>query len=232
MFRNLPYLSLSSFVFLTFFVMPVSVSAHVPVIVTQDSLHDIKQVSAPEASQAFYGSLSGFPHTYEIRTKEPFTLHVEVLIPDIESADTIVSGIIIKETGNRGRVEEVARLLARDASWETFYEPWGGDRYRRGGSFEREVEPGVYRIEVSTPDNLSPYVLVIGKEEGILDVGYFETLRRLIEVKHFYGKSAFRIVESPLVYVPLLIIALAIGLFFAIRRWKKKRLQDAPGEVV
>lgn len=194
------------------------VSAHAPFLVTQESLHDIVLIERPEVSRAFYGEMQGFPHTFEIRTTDPFHLYVEVLMPDIDSSKNNVSGIIIKETGNKGRVEEVARLLAKDATWESFYEPFGGDSYRRGSSFERDVDPGVYRIEVSTPDNLEKYVLVVGKIEDSSEVGYFETVRRLTEVKAFFGKSKLRIIESPLVFVPLLVILSIGGALWYVRK--------------
>ncbi len=197
------------------------VSAHVPVIVDQTSLHDIEAINDPTLSQAFYGTLDAFPHTYEIRAKEPFSLHVEVLIPDTLKATEDVSGIIIKETGKQGRVIEVSRLLASDATWESFYEPWGGDRYRRGGTYTASVEAGVYRIEVSTPDNNTPYVLVIGDREDFGTLGYFETIGRFMEVKQFFGKSSFMVIASPLVFVPLFIFLTFLVYFIYRKRFVK-----------
>lgn len=194
------------------------VHAHVPLVVEQESLHDITVIEDADLSQAFYGTLTDFPHTYEIRAKEPFHLYAEVLVPDIEGQENVVSGIIIKETGHKGRVEEVTRMLAKDASWESFFEPWGADSYRKGGVFERDVEPGVYRIELSTPNNHEKYVLVVGKREDFWAIGYFETIGRLMDVKTFFGKSKFRVIESPLVYVPLLTIALIILVIWMVRR--------------
>jgi hypothetical protein len=207
------------FSFAIFFLVPLGVlHAHVPNLVEQTSLIDINAIVDPTLSQAFYGTLDGFPHTYEIRSKEPFTLHVEVLIPDIESATENVTGIIIRETGQKGRVSEVTRMLAEDASWESFYEFWGGDTYRKGGTYEAEAEPGVYRIEVSTPENRAPYVLVVGKREEFDTLGYFETIGRLMEVKEFFGKSKFMVIVSPLVFIPLLILITCAGLFYWYRR--------------
>jgi hypothetical protein len=199
---------------------PHFVRAHVPVIVEQTSLHDIEIVTDPVRSQAFYGTLDDFPHTYEIRVKEPFLLRAEVLIPDTDSAKELVSGIVIRETGRQGKVEEVTRMLAKDATWESFYEFWGGDRYRRGGLYEAEVTPGVYRIEVSTPDNDASYVLVIGTEEEWGDVGYFEMIGRIADVKAFFGKPTVMVVQSPLIFIPLLGI---IGVCVILYIWRKRR---------
>lgn len=205
-----------------FFLLGVAIPAyaHVPLVVTQESLFDITTIEDPELSQAFYGSLADFPHTYEIRADEPFHLYAEVLVPDIESTQNIVNGIVVRETGKKGRVEEVARLLAKDATWETFYEPWGGDTYRKGAVFEKDLERGVYRIEVSTPDNRQKYVLVVGKREDSGGIGYFETIGRIAEVKTFFGKSKIHVIESPLVYIPLLLgVIVVVGVWI----WRRRK---------
>lgn len=200
------------FIIPVFFVCVASFTyAHTPFLVTQQSLHDITSITEPEHSRAFYGELTGFPHTYEIRAEKPFHLFAQILVPDIDSSKNNVSGIIIREVEGSGRVTEVARFLAKDAKWDTVYEPFGGDSYRNGGVFEQDVDRGVYRIEVSTPDNVEKYVLVVGVVEGQDDVGYFETIRRIAEIKTYFGKSKLLTIQSPLVYVPLLIL-LGMGL--------------------
>jgi hypothetical protein len=180
--------------------------AHVPNMVTQETLKDIVLIEDPGLSQAFYGDMAGFPHTFEIRAEDPFLLFVRILIPDISSSKDNISGIVIKENPEGGRVEEVARLSLKSA-WPSEYELFGGDTYRMGPIFEGEVGSGVYRIEVSTPDNHEKYVLVVGKREE-MTIGYFELLGRLADIKAFFGKSKFRVVESPYVYVPILAILL------------------------
>lgn len=205
------------------FLLPVYAFAHVPNIVEQKAILDIDRIDDPTLSQAFYGTLEGFPHTFEIRAKESFQLYVEVLIPDTETATENVSGIIIRETGQKGRVLEVTRMPAQDASWESFYEFWGGDSYRKGGTYKADVEAGVYRIEVSTPDNEAPYVLVVGTREDFGSIGYFETIARMIEVKAFFGKSKLAVILSPLVYIPLGGTLIVIGVFF----WYRRRTSHA-----
>src|SRR3989339_1565458 len=88
--------------------------AYVPQIVVQESLHDITVIDDPELSQAFFGELQDFPHTYEIRADKSFTLYTQIRVPELPSSKNNVSGIIIKEQ-KKGRVEEVARFLAEDA---------------------------------------------------------------------------------------------------------------------
>lgn len=216
------------FTLLIVFIPLGAVEAHIPVMVDPASVRDVYAINDPTLSQAFYGNLSGFPHTYEVRVRDATVLRVEVLIPEIVSAVEEVNGIVIRETGMKGRVEEVARLLARDASWEQFFEPWGGDWYRRGSSFETTIEAGVYRIEVSTPDNYAPYVLVVGTEERDGGLGYIALVERIAQVKAFYGKSAFAVLESRFVYLPLVFIICIVLLCGGIVLYRKKRRRTAP----
>ena len=209
------------FIFTLFFIHVSFVEAHVPNLVSQPTLNDVYIIEDPTLSQAFYGTLKDFPHTYEIRASEPFTLFTQILVPDIDESKNTLSGIIIKLPESKGRVTEISRLSAKDASWESEYEPFGGDSYRKGAFFQRDLEPGTYRIEVHTPNNLEQYVLVVGTREE-MTIGYFEMLRRLVGVKVFFGKSPIRIVESPFVYVPLFVLVCILAGWFVYRRNKSK----------
>lgn len=217
----------------SFFLLSVPTTyAHIPVLIEQSSLHDITPIETPDISHAFYGTLNGFPHTYEIVSREPFTLFAEVLMPDIGGIEKKVSGIIIREVGESGRVAEVSRLLAKDASWESFYEPFGGDRYVRGTSYEGNLEAGVYRIEVSTPDNNQKYVLVVGKKEEMAGVGYFELVGRIADVKAFFGKSRLLVIQSPFVYVPLILLMIGVAAVYYRRvRAARRAIHEESGIV-
>jgi hypothetical protein len=129
------------------------IHAYVPVLVFPQDVGDVISVEDPEVMHAFYGSMIGFPHTFEIRADEPFTLHTQIWVPDMKRDVHAVSGIIIKEQSRGGRVIEVTRMSAKDASWDSKFESFSGDRYHHGPTFDAELEPGVYRIEVHTPDN-------------------------------------------------------------------------------
>ena len=76
----------------------------------------------------------------------------------------------------------------------------------------------IYHIEVHTPDNLEKYVLNFGKKEE-MTINYFETITRLAAVKVFFGKSPLRVVESPLVYAPFMMV-MGAGFYFF---WYRKR---------
>lgn len=206
-----------------FFATHSNALAHVPVLTDFRTQTDNIAVEDPTLSQAFYAELEGFPHSYLIDTEEPFLLYTEILVPDIEGSKNIFSGVIIKIPEEGGRVTEVARLSAKEAVWNPQFEPFGGDSYRHGPSFEGEVEAGTYRIEVNTPDNEGKYVLVVGtREESTL--GYFELLGRLIEVKRFFEKTPLHVIQSPFAYIPLGLLFLIIGGVMYYRKRKSVRV--------
>lgn len=207
---------------LIFFGCTTNALAHVPVLVHPQSVADITQITDPELSQAFYGAMTGFPHTFEIHADTPFTLKTEILVPDIDEGKNIISGIIIKENPEGGRVIEIVRLNAKEALWKSQFEPYGGDSYRHGPLFEKQLDAGTYRVEVHTPDNIEKYVLVVGSREE-MTLGYFELLKRLIAVKEFFGKSPIMVIESLYVYVPVIVCGI-IGLtLWYIRKRKSQK---------
>jgi hypothetical protein len=208
------------FILCSIFLGAQHVHAHVPVFVSPETVDDLTLIEDPMLSQAFYGEMSGFPHTFLIRVTEPIILSTQILLPDIETSKNNVSGLIVKEPEKRGRVTEITRMESKDSSWESSYEMFSGDSYRHGPLDERELEKGVYRLEVHTPDNIEKYVLVVGKREE-MTIGYVEIIRRLAEVKVFFEKSKFRVIESPYVYIPvgvLVIISFGVGMYIRKRK--------------
>lgn len=192
--------------------------AYVPVLVTQESLIDVTPITDPELAQVFFGELNGFPHTYEIQAKTPFTLVIGVHTPDLEANTNTASGIVIKET-TRGRVEEITRLIGTDASWDVVRDPLSGGKYREGSSFESHLDPGVYRIEIHTPDNKEKYQFAIGIREE-MTIGYVELLSRITSVDKFLERSMFWIITSPYVYWPLLgLISVGVCAWYLRRRF-------------
>jgi hypothetical protein len=198
--------------------VPISVQAFIPVIVEQRSLDDITTIEDFTLSQTFYGQLPGFPHTYRVVLREPSVLSFGIFAPSNETDTYAISSIIVKEEPEGGRVGEIARLSAKEAAWEEMFDRRTGDTYRRGLSFEKELEAGTYRIEVHTADNVEKYLLIIGTHDD-MTLGYGELIRRLAGVKLFFGKSQFRIIESPYLYVPLLSVGLCVlGVVYMLRR--------------
>lgn len=191
--------------------------AYVPNIVNQESLSDITTIADPTLAQGFFGTLDGFPHTYEIRMTEPFVLSIHIRTPDVASHTDTVSGIVVKEK-KRG-VLEIARLHAEDASWDVRTDFLTGTSYREGTSFTQELEPGVYRVEVHTPDNNEKYILMIGERED-MTIGYGELIGRLIDLQKFHERWSVWVITSPYVYVPLLV---SIGIGITVYLWYRRK---------
>lgn len=192
--------------------------AHQPIFSEFPTYDDTYIINDTTSSQVFYGELNGFPHTYRLDIKENQEIKVEVLVPDIEEAHNDRGAIIVREL-EVGGVEEVVRLSKGKNAWESFYEPWGGDSYRRGPTYVGELEPGSYLLEVQTAENLGKYVLVLGEMKSLSGLGYFEKLSRIYEIKKFFGKSPISVLQSP-IYLLSVITLILIG--FLIYRRKKK----------
>jgi hypothetical protein len=198
--------------------------AHIPVFVAPQSSDEASVVTEPEVSHAYYGTLTGFPQTFEIQKDASFHLFVQLLQPDISTSKHDISAIVVRAVENTGRVKEVARLKAAQASWNSKFEPFGGDSYSEGPLFEQDVSSGTYKIEVHTPDNIGKYILVIGQKERFGEIGYLETIRRIAHIKSFFGKSQFLIIESPFVYVPILLLIVIFSVaWFSVRRQKQRQ---------
>ena len=187
--------------------------AYVPEFTNQPTLHDTTLIATPHLSQVYFGELTGMPHTYEISVRESFTLSIELRTLQVASHVSDVSGIVIK-VPRKGRVEEVVRLSGGDVVWEEREDTLTGDTYLAGATFSKELDPGTYRIEVHTPNNVEKYMLAIGTTEE-MTLGYFELIHRLLKIKDFYGTSRMLIILSPFLYWPLVgIIVVVISVWY------------------
>jgi hypothetical protein len=211
--------------FIFFFVCGVhAAEAFVPVLIKDIDQADIMPIADPTLAQAFYGHMDNFPHMYEIHAKEPFLLSLQILMPDIDSSKNNISGVIIKVPEGGGRVTEIASLSAQEAGWGTTFQSLDGNKYREGPAFQKELEPGMYRIEVHTPDNIEKYILRVGTRDE-MTIGYIELLRRISEIQTFFGKSTLHGVVSPYLYVPLAgVIVSVVGLSVYI--WRRRRKSE------
>lgn len=201
-------------IFALFF--PVLAAAASPTFVTPTDSDAYTQIDEPTIQHAYYGELHDFPHSYKVITDKPLVLSLEILEPNIKRAHQNMNGIIVREV-ERG-VEEVARLQAHSAEWETSFDAKTGDSYRHGGSFNQEIPPGTYYIEVSNGDNAGNYVLQVGTEVDPQEVGLLSTMKDIYKIKRFFGKPFFMVLQSPYYYVPALLIAFLTFVWYQRRR--------------
>lgn len=192
-----------------------------PRIIETPSQNDVLPLRDPQRVQTLYGHLEGYPHMYEFATKEKLDLSVEIFIPDEDGARTTISGIVLRVNPN-GSVSEISRLRAREATWESHYAWWEGVFYRRGASYRGVLEPGSYKVELSAPDNLGTYAVRVGTKHHNTLFGYGSHVSNLMDVLGFLGRSHFLSVRSPLLFIPLLTLMAAGGLFWYRRAGRPK----------
>ncbi len=186
--KILPVIGLALFA-LVFLLRPGIASAHQPRIV-EDRL---TIVTEPEISKAYYAKLEGVPDIYTISSSQDFELYVGILVPDIAGQKKDITVIVLKD-GN-----QIAILDGNSFAWTQFYEPFGADKYWKGGEYSAAAGPGKYEIRVSSTSNDSKYALAIGEIEkfGLNDSGSATTLIPQIK-KDFFNQSPIGFVSSPL----------------------------------
>lgn len=202
---------------LLIFFVPLCAFAYTSVIAKPADQAVVLPLVAIETPQELFGRLDGFPHTFEFTVANTLPFKAAISVPDIAVQKNDISVIVVKK--ERRGVTEIGRTLIKNQSWETSKDRILVESFRLGGALEYTLEPGVYTLEMSSPNNEGKYRLEIGAEK--MHRGYFANLRVLFEVKVFLGNSKWSTILSPLVYVPLLII-LAIGSFFLYRNRKQK----------
>lgn len=198
---------------------PVATEAHWPIVREEVAQHAIEVVPDPTRSRAYYGSLEGHPHAYEFTLTATTTVFIQTLLPDLPTGHNLTqpSGLLV-EMLESGRVQEIMRLQSDQASWQSEFEPFGGDSYLQGPVFNKELSPGTYLFEVSTPENVSKYVLAIGDEERWGGINPFVLIGRIYQVKQFFEKPWYAVWQSPLYYLPTLLLLIGIGWYHVRRR--------------
>jgi hypothetical protein len=194
-------------------VAPQPVSAHQPRL--PGDATDI-EVGDPTVSAAYYGRLQGHSVAYHFHADRSFTLYLNVLVPDVPGVTEDYSLTVQRE----GKLWTF--VSPGQTSWSSFYEPFGADQYRKGPTYRAEVPGGSYEVTVSNPTNSGKYVLAIGERESFPVREMLRTLISLAQVKQYFGKPAVAVVESPLVYLPLLALLFVAGVATLIVRWIRR----------
>ena len=162
-------------------------------------------VTDPTISKAYYAELKGQPDTYHISSDASFVLYLNVLVPAIASVTEDYTLTIVKDG------ERLAVVVPGTEAWKAFDEPFGRDRYLMGAEYRQRVPSGHYDIVVSSPDNVGKYVMAIGEVESFSMSEVLRTMTTMVAVKHYFGKPAIAVFESPFISVPLVVVLLTIG---------------------
>lgn len=199
--------------------LPFLAIASGPVISAPEKASEVLSIEQIELPQEYFGKLKGFPHTYEFVVGQTFPFKASVFVHDSPSQATDASLIVIKE--ERRGVSEIGRTKGKNEGWGQEYDSILVESFKNGGYIESDLQPGVYRLEVSSPNNDAAYRLVIGTEK--VSRGYFENIGVLFEVKSLLGSSKLSTVRSPLVYWPLMVAVILAGLYIHMyrKKWEK-----------
>lgn len=198
------------------FLSLVSVTqAYNPIKAEPQEAYDVIPVEGdPYVQREYLGNLADFPDMYELTTDVAITLKVS--LRQRASAETVLFGVIIvRQNDADGGVSEVVRLNQPVAEWTKVSESMLGMSFLEGSLIQQEIKPGTYRIEVSTPNNLGDYMLVVGDEPE--RSGFFGSLGHIYKTQRHFGYTPFHMLFSSYVYYPLGIILVCYGIY---RTWQ------------
>jgi hypothetical protein len=206
---------LGSLVFLVVGISPVS--AYELAITEVERPYDVVAVEEDEGvGHAFLGELKDFPVMYEVNTDESITFMAQVRQPYSQATDLVPFSLIVIRQNDDGRgVTEVVRQRPSADDWTVVEDSVFGMTFWESEKLSATIGPGIYRIEISTPENQGRYMLMIGESEQ--SSGYFETLANVRMTQNFFGVSIFKMLTSSYVYYPIGIFLL---LFVIHRTWK------------
>ena len=211
---------LGLFCFCSLLLIGVSAQAYEVISHETKAPYDIFNIEAPAPIQQFFiGSLQDFPEMYEINSENSFLLNIEIRALPNKNNEKLDFNLIIVRQKDRG-VEEVARLSSLETPWPEKRDRTTGLSYLAGKFFNQELPAGIYHLEVSTPDNLGKYILVIGNQPQ--SVSYFTSLKSVNAMYLFYNTPRIFMLRSPIVYYPLGILTL-LGLIIFTWRWQQKQ---------
>ncbi|MCA9355316.1 hypothetical protein KC865_02085 [Candidatus Kaiserbacteria bacterium] len=174
----------------------------------------------PEKEHVYLGELGNFPIMYELNLIGSSSIVANIKQRHFSSSDPLnFSLIVIRKNDTGGGVTEVARMRPGKDGWTVVKDSKIGITFKESDYLRVDVEPGVYRIEISTPDNLGRYILTFGDEEE--SSGYLQSLKDVRAIQKFFGFSILKMLTSSLVYYPLGILLL-LFVFNRTIKYRKK----------
>lgn len=203
---------------LLFLVLPLAASAQQLRIVDSPSTG-----IDPTTYRAYYGKLTGEPHSFTFSVSEETPVKFVLLVPDVEDATTQISATLVDAKDPQGIFIPGDGTLTE---WQRFFDTAGRDSYLAGPTLEGDLPPGEYRVQVSSASDDAQYVLVVSGDSSF---SLIETFRRYGTVpaikSDFFGKSSAEAYLTPLLLWPifgvLILAALAIFGLMTYRRFRQ-----------
>jgi hypothetical protein len=164
----------------------------------------------------YLGDLADYPDMYEFTTD--ITIDFKTRVRQRDSKNAVPFGLIlVRQNDDDGGVTEVVRQNQPLGEWKAVRESTIGVSFLEGDSIERELTPGTYRLEVSTPDNKGDYMLIVGDES--YPSNFFKALGQIYTTQRHFGYWPFHLLFASYVYYPLGIILIGYGIY-ATRKYK------------
>ena len=113
----------------------------------------------PYTQREYLGDLEDYPDMYEVTSDVTFDLKVKVR-QRATSKPKSFALILVRQNDGDGGVTEVARLNQPVTEWTKVKEPSLGMTFLESSVLEKQLIPGTYRVEISTPDNKGDYIFV------------------------------------------------------------------------
>jgi hypothetical protein len=168
--------------------------------------------------RTYLGDLEDAPDLYELKTDVAITLRLQVKQRD--SKRSIPFGLImVRQNDADGGVEEIVRQNEPLEKWFKERSYVLGMVFLAAPVLEKEIKPGTYRIEVSTPDNNGVYSLTVGEEPD--PQGYFKSIVHIFKTQHHFGFTPFHALQSVLVLGTLTLIGIVCGVYW-LKKGRKK----------
>ncbi len=165
------------------------------------------------------GSLEEFPVMYELKVSATTTLTTQLAqVYEGDSVPVPFSLLIVSQNPADGGVTEVARIMPQESEWLKEKDSVLGISFWESPIVNTEIGKGIYRLEVSTPNNQGKYSLMIG--ENTDNVGYLSRLQQIYTTQSFFDYYPFRLIYSSYIYYPLGIILLFYG-FYRVRKYRR-----------
>lgn len=196
--------TMKSLLFFIFICLPTVASAQSVFFAEPDTQHTVIPITKPTIEQRIYGELKHHPHTFEFVASEDMRLYAEVSIP--RGSKYKKSLIAIREE-KRG-VSEVGRVSHSKGEWHRVRDWTLGRFFETQHALEADITAGVYRIEVSSPENLGKYKLVVGTESSPVGIG--KKLSGAIAGAQYFGTTPLAVLKIPIVFLSFIMLCLCL----------------------
>ncbi len=161
--------------------------------------------------RTYLGDLEGVPDMYTFTTD--VAISIRLTVAQRAGKDAVPFGIIIvRQNDGDGGVTEVLRQNQPLSEWAKDYSSFFGFSRLESSVIEKEILPGTYNIEISTPDNEGAYLLTLGEEP--VRTGYFKTVLAILKTQLHLGFIPLRIFLTPFLFIPIGIGLCAGGIWY------------------